>query len=810
MKPFSILLLWFIPLCLIGQNERETIKFDFGWRFHLGDVTQAKEPGFNDSGWRQTDVPHDWSIEGEFDAKLASCTAYLPGGIGWYRKSFEVPESWKGKSVTIQFDGVYNNSEVWVNGHYLGLRPNGYISFFYEIAPFLEIGGKNVVSVRVDHSKSADTRWYSGSGIYRHVWMIVAHPVHIARWGTFVTTPKVSGSEAGVVVETEIRATAGASLQVVLVSSVLNRGGSEVARKETTVSLKDLNPKVRQEITLPDPELWNLENPYLYTLRSAILIDGAVVDATDTPFGIRTLEFNPETGFFLNGRNIKMKGVCLHHDGGCVGAAVPEKIWEIRLRKLKEAGCNAIRTSHNPVAPEFLDLCDRMGFLVMNEAFDEWEYPKRKWIDGWNETIAGQEGYARYFRQWALQDLKDLVLRDRNHPSVIMWSIGNEIDYANDPYADYGSDQPQQHQGYSPNRPDAYRMVEIAQTLKEVIRESDPSRPVTMALANISNSRRIGLPGILDIVGYNYTESRYEPDHRDYPGEFIYGSENPHHYSGWLSVKNNPFISAQFLWTGVDYLGEAAKFPARSAYSGLLDLSNREKSIYYWRQSMWSDDPVLFLTARRKTAADKPNIDPMAKLAWFVSEVREQQHWNYHTGDTILVMAYTNCAAAELFLNGKPIGKKSLDPANSSLWWHIPYEPGEISVVSTGPDGISLRSSLKTVSGASSIGIFTEAAEIRADRQDISIIELILKDKDGNPAYLATNRIDFEISGPGRIIGTDNGDATCLDNLKLPWRKCYQGRCIAIIQSTGAPGTITVRARTQGLPDTAVQILAKH
>jgi len=461
------------------------------------------------------------------------------------------------------------------------------------------------------------------------------------------------------------------------------------------------------------------------------------------------------------------------------------------------------------VAPEFLDLCDQMGFLVMNEAFDEWEYPKRKWIDGWNNSISGQEGYAQYFRQWAHKDLKDMIERDKNHPSVIMWSIGNEIDYANDPYADMQSSQGQQHQDYSIFRPDAQRMIEIAQSLIKVIKEIDPSRPATMALANIGNSRRIGLPEVLDIVGYNYTESRYDDDHKNYPTQFIYGSENPHHYDGWLAVKNKPYISAQFLWTGVDYLGEAGKFPLRSAYSGLLDLTNLEKSIYYWRQSMWMDKPMLFVTARKKKADDQINVDPMAKLAWFVNEVEEKQHWNYQAGDSVLVMAYTNCAEAELFLNGKSLGKKKYNPANSSIWWYIPYQAGEVKVVTKSSGGQQFQSFLKTVSEPTAMAITTSDKAILANNQDVAIIEIKLTDKNNNQAYLANNRVDFEVSGEGVILGTDNGDAACLDNFKLPWRKAYQGRCIAVVQSTGNKGKIKITAKVAGLPDAIIEIIAE-
>ncbi|MFN8256655.1 MAG: glycoside hydrolase family 2 TIM barrel-domain containing protein [Bacteroidales bacterium] len=806
---FTFILFISAALALLGQDNRITENFDFNWKFQLGDVYKAKDMNFDDSHWRNLNVPHDWSIEQEFNSKYASCTGYLPGGIGWYRKTFMVPENYKGKTVVIEFDGVYNNSEVWINGHYLGIRPYGFSSFAYNLTPYLNFGKENLVSVRVDHSKSADTRWYSGSGIYRHVRLVVTNPVHVAKWGTFVSTPEVSANKAKVEVKTQIANDLQQKGTFKLISTIVTKEGKEIAKTENSVDFKDSLTEIKQSLVLYNPVLWGTENPYLYTLVTTLSDGNLVVDNYKTDFGVRTLEFNPDKGFFLNGKNLKLKGVCLHHDGGCVGAAVPEKIWKIRLEKLKAVGCNAIRTSHNPAAPEFLDLCDKMGFLVMDEAFDEWEYPKKKWINGWNNTIAGYEGYWPYFRQWAKTDLRDMVLRDRNHPSIIMWSIGNEIDYANDPYADMNSEQEQKHQGVSVYSPDPRRMLDIAREFKSEIKALDQTRPVTMALANIGNSRRIDLPSLLDVVGYNYTESRYEKDHKNNPGEFIYGSENPHNYNLWLAVKNNDYISAQFLWTGIDYMGEAGVFPIRSAYSGLLDLTGYEKSIYYWRQSMWIDQPMVYITGRKKNASDNPELDPMGKLAWFVSAIEEKQHWNYMPGDTVLVTAFTNCAEAELYLNGKSLGKKKYNPSNSSIWWYVPYQTGEVKVVAKIPKGQPQVSYLKTVSEPVSLKLKADAPYIKADGQDVALVEVYLVDKNGNTALTSSKRVDFTVTGEGSILATDNGDAACLDNFKLTWRKAFNGRCIAIVQSNGKKGNIKVTARAEGLPDASIEIKAE-
>ncbi|MDO9256008.1 MAG: glycoside hydrolase family 2 TIM barrel-domain containing protein [Bacteroidales bacterium] len=797
---FSLLLFLLIAFQLKAQPARIRQNFDDQWKFNLGDVYAARNTEYNDASWSVLNLPHDWNIELPFDARWASSTAYLPSGIGWYRKSFQVPDSYKDKVVSILFDGVYNNSDVWINGHHLGKRPSGYTSFQYELTPYLVPGKTNTIAVRVDHSLYADSRWYTGSGIYRHVWLNVTDKIHVAQWGAFVTTPVITKEMAKVSVENTIENASGKAQNLEIISVVFGKEGKEISRDKSVKSLPAGQSFVKQEIIVKNPVLWDVESPNMYTVKTTLSVDGKIVDEVSTPFGIRSFNFDKEKGFFLNGKNMKLKGVCIHHDGGCVGAAVPEKIWKIRLEKLKAGGCNAIRTSHNPVAPELLDLCDQMGFLVMDEAFDEWEYSKRKWIDGWNQTIAGFDGSARYFDEWSERDLKDMINRDKNHPSIILWSIGNEIDYANDPYAD------NQDVNYTIARPDAARMLPVAKNLSGIIKAIDTTRPVTMALANIRNSNSIGLPEVLDIVGYNYTESQYAPDHKAYPDRLIFGSENPQNYTGWLAVKNNDYISAQFLWTGIDYLGEGGKFPARSAYSGLLDLTNNEKTIYYWRQSMWSEKPMISLAARKKKATDTLDADPMGKMAWFLNEIEEKLHWNYTVGDTVLVMAYSNCKDVELFINGKSYGKKQQNEANSCFWWYVPYQAGEVKAIGTGSDKKKYPAVLNTVFEPAQIQLIPDTSFISSDGKDMVLVEAILKDKNNNTSYLATNRIEFTVSGEGTIIGTDNGDAKCVDSFKLPWKKAYAGRCIVMVQSTKQAGKISISATSEGLPVKTIQV----
>jgi hypothetical protein len=579
--------------------------------------------------------------------------------------------------------------------------------------------------------------------------------------------------------------------------------GKEVAKAETNVKLSDSLTSINQAFSLNKPVLWNTENPYLYIVKTNIISGTDIIDEYETPFGVRTIKFDPDKGFFLNGVNTKLKGVCLHHDGGCLGAAVPEKIWKIRLEKLKAVGCNAIRTSHNPVAPEFLDLCDQMGFMVLDEAFDEWDYPKNKWIDGWNQTKAGHDGYPDIFEQWGEKDLYSMVYRDKNHPSIVIWSIGNELDYNNDPYSD------PTNANYSPDKPDASRMVDVARKFVEIVKNIDTSRPVTMAIAVVPISNKLKVPEVLDIAGYNYTESAYQNDHKQYPKRIIYGSENSHNYSAWLEVKNNEFISGQFLWTGVDYMGEARRFPSHAATSGLLDLTSFEKPVYYWRQAMWSEKPMLYLTSRKVRASDQKSVDPMSNLAGFLNSSDQNEHWNYNVGDSVLVMAFTNCHEVELFINGKSLGKKKSDPVNSCLWWYVRYETGEVKALAKGSDNKTLTAMLKKVSEPVKIILTPDATKLKANNQDITIVEVQLRDKNNNRSLLANNLINFDISGEGKIIGVDNGDASSLENYKLHKRMARFGRCIVIVQATGKSGIIKLTAKSEGLPDAFTEILSE-
>ena len=578
-----------------GFGNRELINVD--WYFNLGDIKYGGAEFFDHSEWRKLELPHDWSVESVASPSLASCTGYLPGGIGWYRKDLDIPKNKEGNKVYVYFEGVYNNSEVFINGKWIGKRPNGYVSFMYDLTPYLNFGGRNVLAVRVDHSQDADSRWYTGSGIYRDVYLVYANPVHIGLWGVSYSA-KVNQKNAVLSVQAEVENTDKMPVTVKVLHEVFDRDGKKVGAGSRDYSLK-ADEMVKKELTISvaQPKLWSLENPYLYTIKTTLSKGGKVIDRTETQAGIRSLTFDPNKGFALNGKLMKVKGVCIHHDAGCLGVAVPKEVWRRRLLQLQEIGCNAVRMSNNPQATCVYELCDELGILIKDEAFDEWEYAKKKWITGWNKGKPGFQGSASYFREWSKKDLADMIRRDRNHPSIIMWSIGNEVDYPNDPYSHPVLDQAeigQQHvRGYRKEQPRAERLGDIAKELVEEAKKHDLSRPVTAALAGAVMSNETDYPAALDVVGYNYTENRYQIDHEKYPNRILYGSETRHDLNAWKAVRDNDFIFGQFIWTGFDYLGEAGPWPSRGFTTGMIDLAGNIKPNGDFRRALWREAPTV-------------------------------------------------------------------------------------------------------------------------------------------------------------------------------------------------------------------------
>lgn len=776
-----------------GFGTRESI--NAGWFFKLGDGKYWGAEFFDHSKWRKLDVPHDWSIEMQASPNLASCTGYLPGGIGWYRRELQIPAEAKDKKVYVYFEGVYNNSEVFINGKWIGKRPNGYVSFMYDLTPYVNFGGRNVIAVRVDHSQDADSRWYTGSGIYRDVYLVYANPVHINLWGVSYET-KVKRNSAILTVKTEIDNNADKNLDVEVFNRVFDREGKIVNQgKQTFRVMADKVSGCEMQLDIQSPKLWSIDSPYLYTIVTEVKRNGKIVDKSETRAGIRKLNFDADKGFALNDQPMKIKGVCIHHDAGCLGAAVLKEVWQRRLKSLKGIGCNAIRMSHNPQATCVYDLCDEMGFLVMDEAFDEWEYPKKKWISGWNKGKPGFQGSAMYFREWNKRDLADMIRRDRNHPSVIMWSIGNEVDYPNDPYSHPILDEEgisQHHvKGYQPNQPRAERLGEIAKELVAEAKMYDTSRPVTAALAGAVMSNETAYPGALDIVGYNYTEYRYKKDHEKYPDRVLYGSETRHDLNAWKAASDNEFIMGQFIWTGFDYLGEAGPWPSRGFTTGMIDLAGYIKPNGYFRRSLWEETPNIYIgtysIGNNKIRTNAPAV------------------WNYEDGEMIRVVAYTNCEEAELFLNGVQIGaRKPYDETNGVIYWDVPYRGGKLTVKGYNDGNEAADYSIQ--SSKRPFAIKAKADKTKGLKPgDVIHVEISIVDEDEVPVVLADNLVKLSISGPAKLLGLESGEGNAADNFRDNKQRCMNGRLLGYLKMTGT-GEVRIKAESALLKKSEIAV----
>ncbi len=802
----ALLLAWATISCLsawaqapFGQSEN----INKGWKFTLSDATEAQAPSYDDSKWRTLNVPHDWSVQAQLSPSLASATGYLPGGIGWYRKSLDISADKQGELVYLYFEGVYNRSEVYVNGQLVGKRPNGYVSFMYDITPYIQYGKPNVVAVRVDHSRSADSRWYTGSGIYRDVWMVYANPVHINQWGPYVYPKNVTAKQATLHVEVALENKAAAASTLTVENNLLNPAGQIVAKHQGKLQVvAGGQNKLVAELKVKNPQLWNLENPQLYRLQTVVRQNGKEIDRSETTTGFRTFTFDPNKGFALNGQWMKVKGVCLHHDAGVLGAAVPRDVWKRRLETLKTLGCNAIRATHNPQAPCVYELCDELGLLVMNEAFDEWEFPKRKWIEGWNVGTPGFQGAFDFFEEWGEKDLADIVQRDRNHICIFAWSIGNEVDYPNDPYshpvldggAATGFTQPI-FGGYKKEAPDAMRLGVIAKKLAKVVKTYDPTRPVTAGLAGVAMSNQTEYPGALDIAGYNYTESYYDSDHEKYPNRVIYGSENRHDMAAWKAVRDKEHIFGQFLWTGIDYLGESGRWPSRGLYSGLLDLGGFFKPRGYYRQALWSDTPMAYLgtyampvRAGGQTGAwgggnrteRAPSMD-----AWAI--------WNYEPGENIRVVCYTNQAKARLELNGTTVGEeKEYDDKTGIIYWDIPYKAGKLEVVAMDKQGKEAARYAIQSSGRP-YALVVQSADKKIGKDGLAQVVLQVVDEKGVPVMLADNEVTCLAGGPVRLLGLESGNNSDMSDFTDNKHRVYHGQILVYLQPTGEAGTAQVR-----------------
>lgn len=795
---FSLLALF---SCAPDSPNRLISNFNSDWKFILDDSLQYSASDVNDALWRTLNLPHDWSIEGDFDENNPATVGggALPGGIGWYRKHFFIDKADHGKSIYIEFDGIYMNSEIWINGTYLGKRSNGYVSFSYDLTSAIKFGQENVIAVKVDNKLQPNSRWYSGCGIYRNVRLVTVQPVHIVQWGTYITTPKVTSHSATIAVATTILNKLDESRDVKLRTVIVSPDNVMVAQVTNEPCLSATNKTViKQEMEIVNPKVWSLESPSLYSMVTEIIADEKVIDRFTTPFGIRDINFDPYKGFSLNGEPVKLRGVCNHHDLGALGAAINVRAMERQLEILKEMGCNAIRTSHNPPAPELLDLCDRMGFLVMDETFDMWKLQKVEY------------DFHLFWDEWHTTDLQAHITRDRNHPSVCIWSVGNEIP---EQWAKDGDTSG----------------VAITRELVNTVKALDTTRPITTANNETSKSNQIIRSGALDVIGYNYHHEDWESFHKRYPKQKLIVTEStsalqtrgyyqmpsdttylwpirwdipfstPHvmcssydnvhapwgssHEQAVMLLKNNDHVSGMFVWTGFDYIGEPTPYgwPARSSHFGIIDLAGFPKDVYYMYQSEWTNKPVLHLFP----------------------------HWNWEVGQTVDVWAYSNADEVELFLNGKSMGVRQKPEDKLHFMWRLIYEPGTLKAIAKKDGKVMKEQEIHTASEPAAIRLQVDRSRIDADGVDLSFVSVFIEDKNGVLVPYANNKVNFEILGSGFIAGVDNGSPISHERFKASERQAFFGKCLAIIQNDGTPGFIKLTATSEGLISAEVTIEVK-
>ncbi|MGB5668055.1 MAG: glycoside hydrolase family 2 TIM barrel-domain containing protein [Maribacter sp.] len=798
--------------------------FNFDWQFKLTDSVLGT------TDWREIRLPHDWSVEASFDSiKGEGATGYLPGGIGFYKKGFMLNLE-ANQMAYVLFDGVYNNSEVLLNGTKLGFHPYGYSPFYFNLTDALKQNNEtNLLEVKVDKTRYADSRWYTGSGIYRNVALIVKNKLHIPIWGTYVTTPKVTTDNAHVMIEITVANNYNEDHKFDVLTEIFDSKGEKIAKSTTNQTIQaNKEQESTQHLLVANPQLWDIETPHMYKAVTSIIRNGKTIDQNETPFGIRTIKFDADNGFLLNGKNRKIKGVCLHHDAGLVGAAVPKGVWERRLKKLREAGCNAIRVSHNPASKEFLDLCDEMGFLVQDEFFDEWDNPKDK-RKNMNEQSVDYitRGYTEHFQEWAEKDLKNTVLAHRNHPSIIQWSIGNEIEWTYPRNADatgffnnmdwsgnYFWEEPPHSIKEIKSKLNTlpkgtYDIGETAQKLAKWTKELDTTRYVIANCILPSASYESGYVDALDMVGYSYRRVLYDYGHENYPAKSIMGTENLGQWHEWKAVLERPFISGTYLWTGIDYMGESnGGWPKKGTSSGLLDLAGFEKPSYHMFKSLWNESPHIYLVTQtanksifKKDASGnviekKPNAWKQALWGWH--DVNE--HWNYKANEMVIAEVYSNCDEVELFLNNKSFGVKKLSDFEDHIYkWVVPFEEGTLAA-----KGINKEEQVETMLTSASepikINLELDKTELSADGYDVAHIVVQLLDENGNPVKNENRKITFSIEGNVKVLGVDNGAIDNVQDFQSNIIVSHNGRCLLIIQSIkGIKSEIKITALSNDL-----------
>ena len=754
--------------------------FDFDWKFTLSAPAGAEAPALDDSAWEEVQLPHDWSMSLPYLPPKeggSGSMGFMQGGLGWYRKTFAVPAAWKGRRVSLEFDGVYHRATVFVNGQEVGFHPYGYTAFAYDITDYLVPGRDNVVAVRVDHTDCPTSRWYSGSGIYRHVWLGVTDPVHVGLWGTYVTTPAVSAERASVRVETCLENDGSRPVAVSLVSELLDPAGRTVAKRASEAVLPaEGEQQLTQEFELASPTLWDIDAPQLYTLVTTVRRGGKTVDRYETPFGIRDIRFDPDKGFFLNGRSVKMKGGDVHQDAGSLGAAIPDRAQERRIRLMKEAGFNAIRCSHNPPAREFLDACDRIGMLVIDEAFD-------KWKSGY---------YTQWFDDWWKADLASMVLRDRNHPCVVLWSVGNATGEQRD-MTGAGTDR--------------------LRALRTECERQDPTRKVAVTTMPDYDRKfdKNGFNASVEVVGYNYQEPFFDSDHAQFPDRIIYGSEVFPYFSAgrermreyiernpWYDYASRDYIFGYFMWAAIDYWGESSGWPSKAWPTGIFDVCMHEKPQAAFFRAVWKDEPIV------KIAIEDPGLPlDRGKDMWTWPMVAS--HWNFPRYDNtqmVQVHVYTNCEVVELFENGAPVGKRrTADYPNNTVTWRVPYTPGSICVKGYN-GGVEVASDeLRTAGEPVAIRLRADRRDLAADGQDLSHIEMELVDAQGVVVPDADRPLRVRVQGAGRFLCMDNGDTADGGAQLRADKPSSFGRAIAVVQAGRSAGPLRVVISADGLPD---------
>jgi beta-galactosidase len=797
----NILIIFF---CVISVSVAfsQTTLFDADWRFHRGGAQGAEIPEFDDSKWRNVDLPHDWSIEdlpGKESPFVSTAISQVSGGFtvdgtAWYRKTFNVPAMDKSKHLVIQFDGVYMNADVYVNGKHIGNHPYGYTSFNYDITSQIKFGEKNIIAVEVKN-EGQNSRWYSGSGIYRHVWLKTINPIHIEQWGTFISTPSVDKSEAVIVVKTQVQNESALSVNINLVTQFLNRSGAEVGRSDALYTINAGQRKlVDSRSVIKSPQRWSCENPALYKAVTSIYSNGKIVYSEENTFGIRTISFSVEQGFQLNGTTLKLKGGCFHNDNGPLGSKAYNRAEERKVELLKASGYNAIRCSHNPPSPAFLNACDRLGMLVIDETFDMWTIGKNPY------------DYHLYFKDWWQKDIESMLLRDRNHPSIIMWSIGNEI----------------------PERA-TKAGVETAKELVNYVKSIDSTRAVTSAVNGL-NPDKDPYFKTLDIAGYNYPvggdhlqENIFMQDHKRIPERIMYCSESYplEAFGSWMAVEDNPFVIGDFVWTAIDYIGEASIgwlgyfqkadfYPWNLAFCGDIDICGWKRPQSFYRDALWMPNQLsLFVKPPKPSFAINPSRESWSKWHW--QDAVADWNWKGNENTPMEVSAYSSCEVAELFLNGKSLGKKQTNRSTQfKAIWNVPYNAGEIKVIGYSGNEIVNTASIATAEKPLQIKLSADRENINADGQDLSYVTIELLDSKGNRNPKADNELNFSITGAGVIEAVGNANPMSLESYHLPKRKAWRGRCMVIIKSTGKSGKIILNAIGNGFKDASIQINASE